>query len=100
MFLALASRVPVNIVFLVLVFLIFEIQILFIWYQFEDMRKSPVEGAFEGTFACEVEATTSITLKILISTRGANLIFGPGNGDRMLIEKSTCYPGRLTYTGC
>ena len=45
-------RVPANIVFLVvLTFLIFEcpIQILF-----------PVEGAFEGTFAFEVEAAKSI----------------------------------------
>ena len=29
---------------------------------FEDARESPVEwGAFEGTFACEVEATNSRT---------------------------------------
>ena len=27
---------------------------------FEDVRESPVEGTFEGTFACEVEATKSI----------------------------------------
>ena len=27
---------------------------------FEDVRESPVEGAFEGTFTCEVEATKSI----------------------------------------
>ena len=26
----------------------------------EDVRESSVEGAFEGTFACEVEATKSI----------------------------------------
>ena len=26
----------------------------------EDVRESPVEGAFEGNFACEVEATKSI----------------------------------------
>ena len=29
-------------------------------YVFEDVRESPVEGAFEGTFAVEVEATKSI----------------------------------------
>ena len=29
---------------------------------FEDVRESPVEcGAFEGTFACEVESTNSRT---------------------------------------
>ena len=27
---------------------------------FEDVRESPVEGVFEGTFACEVEAAKSI----------------------------------------
>ena len=32
----------------------------FIWHQFEDVRESPLEGAFEGTFACEVQATKSI----------------------------------------
>ena len=26
---------------------------------FEDVRESPVEGVFEGTFACEVEAAKS-----------------------------------------
>ena len=26
----------------------------------EDVRESPVEGAFEGNFACEVEVTKSI----------------------------------------
>ena len=31
-------------------------------YAIEDVRKSPVEwDAFEGTFACEVEATNSRT---------------------------------------
>ena len=29
-------------------------------YVFEDVHESPVDGAFEETFACEVEATKSI----------------------------------------
>ena len=27
---------------------------------FEHIRESPVEGAFEGTFSCEVKATKSV----------------------------------------